>query len=237
MKCSKHHKYKELTEINNKGLIVFKQHPTQDQSSTLFMLLYDALGPVHDKITVDAITSDGNHLMSQLEHYFLKKDTSVTNKEQLLMEFNNITREKTEEYSTFTTRYVKKLRELKLNEVQVPVDDETKAYKFLIALDEPILKTNICLEIGSKPEWFKKMTYDKIADKAAKYMKHYNNLSKVKQSPRLPKLVNKPKVIDNKNGPKDDHADDKQNQLDKQIQNYMKLLKNVNDKEAYLNKV
>ena len=145
MKCAKHYKYKDLTEINAEGVTTFKKNPTQEESSTLFMMLYDALGPVHDKIAVDAIKSDGNHLMSQLENYFLKKDTSVTNKEQLLAEFNNIHREKNEDYPTFTARYIKKLRELKLNEVQLPTDDQTKAYKFLIALDEPILKTNICL--------------------------------------------------------------------------------------------
>ena len=55
-----------------------------------------------------------------------------TNKEQLLAEFNTIMREKNEDYATFTTRYVKKLKELKLNEVQVPTDTQTKAYKFLL---------------------------------------------------------------------------------------------------------
>ena len=161
MKRSKHHKYNELTEVNDEGLIAFKANPTADQSSTLFMLLvYEALGPVQDKITVDAVQSDGNKLMSQLEHYFVKKDTSVTNKEQLLAEFNTIMREKNEDYATFTTRYVKKLKELKLNEVQVPTDAQTKAYKFLLALNEPVLKTNICLELGSKPDWYTNLTYD-----------------------------------------------------------------------------
>ena len=53
MNCSKHHRYEDLTTQDEEGLINFKTNLTQDQSSTLFMILYKALGPVNEKITID----------------------------------------------------------------------------------------------------------------------------------------------------------------------------------------
>ena len=230
---SKHDKYAELTEIDSDGMIIFKENPTRDQSFTLFMLLYESLGPIHEKITVDARKSDGKQLLAQIEHYFIKKDTSVTNKESLSNEFNTITRNQNEDFSTFTTRYLKKLQELEINEVRVPQDWQTKTYKFLIALNEKVLKTNICLKLQSKPEWYVNMTYDRLSDKAEKYVKHYHTLSLEKTSL---KQLEKPPKSDPKPEPSDG-ASSKSDEKDKLLQKYIAMLKNVNDMEPYLAKI
>ena len=47
------------------------------------MLLYDSLGFLHNKIVINALDSDGNQLLMQIESFFIKKDTSVTNKQTL----------------------------------------------------------------------------------------------------------------------------------------------------------
>ena len=228
MKCAKNERYKDLTETDANDLIVFKQHPNRDESSTLFMLLYEALGPIHDKIIVDATKSDGMKLLRQIEHYFIKKDTSVTNKETLRHEFNTILRHQNEEYSAFTARYLKKIQELEINEALVTTDEQTRAYKFLLALNHRILKTNICLELNSKPDWYEALTYDQLADKAEKYVKHYDNLSTKK-----PSKNEKSTVLKNERTDDTSKSDDK----DPQVQQYVKMLQKVNSMEPYLTKL
>lgn len=154
MKCYKNDRYKDLVELDDERMVIFKASPTRDESSSLFMLLYDALGFLHDKIVINAATTDGNELLHQIESFFIKKDTSVANKQTLKTEFDNMLGEQNESFDNFTIRYQKKIVQLQLNEVDVTMDDQTKAYKFLLALNSKILKTNICLEIPSKPEWY-----------------------------------------------------------------------------------
>ena len=114
------------------------------------MMLYEALVYLQDKIVVDASNPDGNVLMRQIKSYYVKKNTSVTNKQTLLKEFNSIKRETNWSFSAFTTRYQKKILELELNEVTTTKDDQTRAYGFLIALNSKVKRKNICLEINLK---------------------------------------------------------------------------------------
>lgn len=79
------------------------------------------------------------------------------------------------------------------------------------------------------------MPYAQIADKAAKYIKHYNTLS---GSNDAPKKVKKPPSKDNdKPTPPPPTAESDKANHKKLVVQHTNLLKNVHDPEAYLSKL
>ena len=176
LKCSKNTKYANLARINDEGQYEFNPDITIEESSTLFMLIYDALGPMSDKIIVDVTNPNGHSLLDQLEEYYVDIDTSVVNRQILLQEFEALKRHDNESYHQFGVRYLKKQKQLQLNQVIIPTDDASTAYRFLRGLNETRINTEICLELMSKPDWYYKKTILEIARKAEKYMWQYQNL-------------------------------------------------------------
>ena len=179
LKCAKSSKYNHLAKMNEEGKYEFNEDISQEDSSTLFMLTYDALGAMSEKIIVNVGAPDGHPLLRQLEDYYLDVDTSVVNRQILLEEFDTLKRNGNETYHQFALRYLRKKKELELNKVIIPSDEASNSYKFLRGLNESRINTEICLELASKPEWYKNITIMEIAKKAQRYMRHFKTLDTV----------------------------------------------------------
>ena len=176
LKCAKSTKHNSLAIISTSGGYEFNMDMTVEQSSTLFMLVYDALGTISDKIIVDVTNPDGIFLLKQLELYFIDVDTSVVNQQVLQQEFDSMKRNQNENYHQFALRFTKKMKELELNKVEIPRDEAALAYRFLRGLNEQRINTEICLELSSKTDWYKGMTLIETANKAQRYMRQFNQL-------------------------------------------------------------
>ena len=79
LKCSKSTKHSHLSQISDKGCYEFKTDLNAEDSSTLFMLIYDSLGSIADKIIVNVNVPNGINLLQQLEDFYVDIDTSVVN--------------------------------------------------------------------------------------------------------------------------------------------------------------
>ena len=246
LKCAKSTKHSKLAKLGENGSYVFDESMSADDSSTLFMLVYNALGQISEKIVVDVTSPNGFTLLKQLEDYFVDVDTSVVNRQILLQEFDSLKRNSNESYHAFALRFLRKCKELELNQVVIPTDEASTAYKFLRGLNEKRINTKIYLELASKPSWYKSLSLIDIAKKAQRYMKQYNALSnlptknapngngnsnsqpkqeKEKPNNKLPKDPPPPSVTDT--------TDNKSSHEDK-VKTMEQYLANANDVEAYL---
>jgi hypothetical protein len=176
LKTHKHSAHKDLTAKDSDGNLIFNPHMTDEQSSTLFMLTMESLGAHADKLSIDMQKADGLKLWSLLDRSNLDIDTDVTNQESLSHQFESLRRKQNEDYESFALRFVKKIKELRYNEVPVTTDKKRLAFKLLRGLNEPVINSRICMELRAKPEWYINITLPEIASKAKKYMKHHNSL-------------------------------------------------------------
>ena len=231
LKCSLHSKYKSLTTTSATGEVIFDPQMRTESSSTLFMLTYEALGSMTDKFLIEAGNPDGHKLLNQIENYFIDIDTSVGNKETLKREFDNLKRTHDEEYSVFALRYMKKWRQLEQNQVTVPSDDETKAYKFLRALGEKKITKYIVMQLDSKPEWYQDKTIFDLAKKASRYMKKYRDLEK-EMPPKKPKKTNREK--DSTSVPTEEKE---LTEKEEKVKRLTQAIQNATHKEPYLKSI
>ena len=190
LKCTKSSKYSHLVTKNATGGYDFRTDMSIEDSSTLFMLIYDALGQMSEKLIVDVSNPNGHDLLQQLEDYYVDIDTSVVNKQILLQEFDNMKRQQNETYTQFALRFLRKMKELNLNKVTIPRDEATLAYKFLRGLNETRINTEICLDLANKTDWYENMTLTEVAKKAQRYMHQYNSLLKTSSNPGSSKSTN-----------------------------------------------
>ena len=183
LKCTKSLKYTHPVTKNETGGYDFKSDMNPEDSSTLFMLIYDALGQMSEKLIVDVSNPNGHDLLQQLEDYYVDIDTSVVNKQILLQEFDNMKRQQNETYTHFALRFLRKMKELSLNKVTVPTDEATLAYKYLRGLNETRINTEICLDLANKKDWYENLTLTEVAKKAQRYMRQYSSLLKTSSNP------------------------------------------------------
>jgi deoxyuridine 5'-triphosphate nucleotidohydrolase len=183
LKTHKHSIHSKLTAKDYDGNLIFNPNMSEDQSSTLFMLTMESLGSHADKMSIDMQQADGVKLWTQLDRVNLDIDTDVTNQETLSQQFESLRREKNEDYDQYALRFIKKLKELKNNDVTVTTDKKRLAFKLLRGLNEKVINTQICMGLASKPEWYINITLPEIASKAKKYMKHYNSLNGIADKP------------------------------------------------------
>jgi hypothetical protein len=183
LKTSKHSVHSKLVTKDYEGNLIFNPAMPEDQSSTLFMLTMESLGSHADKMNINMRQANGINLWQQLDRVNLDIDTDVTNQETLSCQFESLCREKNEDYDQYALRFVRKLKQLKNNEVGVTEDKKRLAFKLLRGLNEKVINTQICMDLGSKPKWYVNISLVEIASKANKYMKHYNALNNTSNSP------------------------------------------------------
>jgi hypothetical protein len=152
LKTHKHSIHSKLTTKDNEGNIIFNPNMSPDESSTLFMLMMEALGNHADKMSIDVQQADGIELWKLLDRHNFDIDTDVTNQESLSKQFESLKRENNEDYEAFALRFVKKMKELTNNGVYVTTDKKRLAFKLLRGLNEQVINNKICMELGSKPE-------------------------------------------------------------------------------------
>lgn len=241
LKCSKSSKYAHLTEQLSSGGYIFKTNLDANDSSTLFMLIYDSLTSISNKIIVDVTNPNGIELLQQIEDHYIDIDTSIVNRQLLQQEFDNFKRKENESYIQFANQFARKLKELELNKVTIPTDEATVAYKYLQGLNEPRINIEICLELATKTDWYLNMTLTEIAKKAQRYMKQYtqllkmstakssNNTNSKKQEVEKPKMDTSQKQ--NQSQPKEDTPKQSHEDRVKIMESYLAKANNV---EAYL---
>ena len=83
LKCVKSTKHSQLSVPNSAGGYEFDINMSENDSSTLFMFVYDSLGPIAEKIIVDITNLNGFTLLQQLEDYYIDVDMSVVNRQVL----------------------------------------------------------------------------------------------------------------------------------------------------------
>lgn len=79
LKCAKNLKHKHLVIQSISGSYNFNPEMSNKDNSTLFVLVYNALGTMSDRIIVDVESSNGISLLQQLQDYYIKFDMSVVN--------------------------------------------------------------------------------------------------------------------------------------------------------------
>jgi deoxyuridine 5'-triphosphate nucleotidohydrolase len=176
LKTHKHTLHTKMTTKDDDGNIIFNPNMTDDESSTLFMLTMEALGTHADKMSIGVQQANGIQLWNLLDRFNLDIDMDVTNQESLSKQFESLKRENNEDYDAFAIRFVKKMKQLRNNGVAVTTDKKRLAFKLLRGLNEQVINNKICMELGSKPEWYVNITIPEIASKAKRYMKHYESL-------------------------------------------------------------
>ena len=254
LRCNKHLKYQSLTIRNASGVVQFKDNLTNDESENLYLLLTNSLGKMADKIITNPLAPDGLTLLAQIKSVYpnSSKDTSVSNQELLLNEFNELQRESKEDYLTFAVRFNRKTKQLEENEVLYNKAPMALAYKFLRGLGEKRLNENIVLELEHKPDWFQNKTILEIANKALRYMKAYKalptSIEPKKVEPPRPKIdkINKDKANDggwqkvpyrNKDKETEDDEKSKKELMESKITTLTESLKKVSDLKPYLSKL
>ena len=176
LECSKTHKYKDLTTRNERNQICFKTLLTVEQSETLYLLIHKAIGKMNRKLILDTDNPNGLLLLDQVHCMYMKTDTSVGNQDTLLAEFNSLTKNDTEDITTFAIRFSKKMKELDLSNVTYDKSPQAVSYKFLKGLQEHQINVQILMTLPSKPEWWSNLSLLEIASKAENFIKQYKTL-------------------------------------------------------------
>lgn len=88
LKTHKEHSiHSKLITKDFEGNLTFNPAMWEDQTSTLFMLIMEALGSHADKLSIDMKCADGIKLWHQLNRINLDINTDVTNQETLSHQF------------------------------------------------------------------------------------------------------------------------------------------------------